>query len=209
MHKKLLELAFLIFFLTLWFSSWLNKVYWVEFVSLLGLFGVGYAFKSSLRWKLTMGGLVLAISLPLVTLTLGKALYWVTVFVALPFYYLGFLIKLSKTPLKSLSVSALMFVPFVVPFHLNFYVWAAIALYWLVLGVAGGYFHSSYLEVLMPPLVVYNLSLVISLGMAATYTLTEDQLLKVAALVLLLPFYPVGAIVTMALKGNRKTTHST
>lgn len=203
MHKKLLELAFLIFFLILWFSSWLNKVYWVEFVSLLGLFGVGYAFKSSLRWKLTIGGLILAISLPLVTLILGKAWYWVTVFVALPSYYLGSLIKLSKTPLKALGISALMLVPFVIPLDLNFYIWAGIALYWLVLGLVGGLVHSSYLEVLVPPLVVYTLSLVIVV--TPTITITEDQLLKVAALVLLLPVYPAGAAITMALKkGNRK-----
>ncbi|WP_297074098.1 hypothetical protein [Thermococcus sp.] len=200
MHKKLPELAFLIFFLTLWFSSWLKKAYWIELASLLGLFVVGYAFKSSLRWKLTIGGLVLAISLPLVTLTLGKAWYWVTVFMALPPYYLGSLIRLSRTPLKALGISALMLVPFVIPLHLNFYVWTAIALYWLVLGVVGGYFHSSYLEVLIPSLVVYTLSLVIVV--TPTFTITEDQLLKVAALVLLLPFYPVGAVITMSLKGK-------
>ncbi|WP_461864358.1 hypothetical protein [Thermococcus sp.] len=198
MQKKLLESAFLIFFLILWFSSWLNKAYWMELASLLGLFGVGYAFKSSLRWKLTIGGFVLAISLPLVTLTLGKTWYWVTVFMALPPYYLGSLIRLSRTPLKALIVSALMLVPVVVPLYLNFYIWAGIALYWLILGLVAGRVHSSYLEVLVPPLVVYTLSLV----MAVTPTITETQLLKVAALVLLLPFYPVGAVITMALKGK-------
>ncbi len=200
MQKKLLESAFLIFLLTLWFSSWLNKAHEIELVSLLGLFGVGYAFKSSLRWKLTIGGFVLALSLALVTLILGKAWYWVTVFVALPSYYLGSLIKLSKTPLKALGISALMLVPFVIPLDLNFYIWTAIALYWLVLGLVGGLVHSSYLEALVPPLVVYTLSLVIVV--TPIITITEDQLLKVAALVLLLPVYPAGAAITMALKGK-------
>ncbi|KUH34204.1 hypothetical protein APY94_02700 [Thermococcus celericrescens] len=198
MQKKLLESAFLIFFLTLCFFSWLNKARWMELVSLLGIVGVGYAFKSSPRWKLTIGGFVLAISLPLVTLTLGKTWYWVTVFMILPPYYLGSLIRLSRTPLKSLIVSVLMFIPFVIPLHLNFYIWGATALYWLVLGLVGGRIHSSYLEVLVPPLVVYTLSLV----MVVTLTLTETQLLKVASLTPLLPIYPVGAAITMALKGK-------
>ncbi|WP_457741280.1 hypothetical protein [Thermococcus sp.] len=204
MREKLLESALLIFFLTLWFSSWLNKAYWLELVSLLGIVGVGYAFKSSLRWKLTIGGFVLALSLPIVTLTLGKTWYWVTVFMVLPAYYLGSLARLARKPFKSLVISALMLVPFVIP-RLNFYTWTAIALYWLILGLVGGRVHSSYLEVLVPPLVIYTLSLV----MAVTPTVAETQLLKVASLIVPVPVYPIGVWITMGLKGNKKQLHST
>jgi len=205
MRKKLLEGALLIFFLALWFSSWLNKVYWMELVSLLGIITVGYAFKSLPRWKLTIGGFVLVLSLPLVTLTLGKTWYWVTIFMVLPSYYLGSLLRLSRKPLKALVVSVLMLTPLIIPFQLNIYLWTVIAFYWLVLGLVGGRVHSSYLEVLVPPLVIYTLSLVI----AVTPTVAETQLLKVASLIVLLPVYPIGAWVTMALKGNKKQTYST
>ena len=200
MRKKLLECALLIFFLILWFSSWLKKAYWLELVSLMGIVGVGYTFKSSLRWKLTIGGFVLVLSLPLVTLTLGKTWYWVIIFMVLPSYYLGSLLRLSRTPFKALIISALMLPPLIIPLQLNIYLWTVIALYWLVLGLIGGRIHSSYLEELVPPLIVYTLSLVI----AVTPTVTETQLLKVASLIVLLPVYPIGAWVTMALKRNKK-----
>lgn len=205
MRKKLLECALLIFFLILWFSSWLKKAYWLELVSLMGIVGVGYTFKSSLRWKLTIGGFVLVLSLPLVTLTLGKTWYWVIIFMVLPSYYLGSLLRLSRTPFKALIISALMLPPLIIPLQLNIYLWTVIALYWLVLGLIGGRIHSSYLEELVPPLIVYTLSLVI----AVTPTVTETQLLKVASLIVLLPVYPIGAWVTMALKRNKKQTYST
>ena len=205
MREELLESSFLIFFLTLWFSSWLNKVYPLELISLLGIITVGYSFKSSLKWKLTVGGFVLVLSLPILTLTLGKTWYWVTIFMALPAYYLGSLIRLSRTPFKALIISSLMLPPLIISLQLNIYLWTAIALYWLVLGLIGSRVHSSYLEVLIPPLVVYTFSLVI----AVTPTVTETQLLKVSSLIVLLPVYLAGAWVTMALKGKKKRTYST
>jgi len=200
MRKKLLESVFLIFFLALWFFSWLDKVYLLELVSLLGIVGVGYVFKSSLRLKLIIGSFVLALSLPIVTLTLGKTWYWVTVFMVLPSYYLGSLIRSSKAPFKALIFSGLMSVPLVVSFRLNAHIWIIIALYWLVLGLVSGLVHFSGFETLVPPLITYIISLII----AITPAVQENQLLKAASLIVLLPVYPVAAWVTRILTSKRK-----
>ncbi len=204
MRRKFLENSLLISFLILWFFSWLKKVYPLELVSLLGIIATGYAFKSSLKWRLAIGGSVLAFSLPIVVLTLGKAWYWVTILMALPLYYLGSLLRLSRRPLEALVISALMFAPFVVLSSLDFYTWIIIALYWLIMGFVGSRVHPSQLEALIPPLVTYALSLV----MTITPAVTETQLLRVASLVILVPVYPLIAWVAMAFK-RKKSHHST
>ncbi|MFA4640331.1 hypothetical protein [Pyrococcus kukulkanii] len=171
----------------------------MELISLLGIIGVGYAFKSPLRLKLAIGGLILAFSLPIVTLALGKIWYWITILMAIPSYYLGSLLRLSMNPLKVFGISGLMFAPFVVFSSLSFYAWVLTGFYWLILGLVSSRLNSSWPDVLVPPLVVYFLTLII----AITPTTSETQLLKTAALILLAPLYPVAAWISKDLSGKK------
>ncbi|MFA4646505.1 hypothetical protein P8X24_04455 [Pyrococcus kukulkanii] len=171
----------------------------MELISLLGIVGIGYAFKSPLRLKLVSGGFILAFSLPIVTLTLGKIWYWITILMTIPSYYLRSLVRLSMNTLKVFVISGLMFAPFVVFSSLSFYAWVLTGLYWLILGLVGSHLNSSWPDVLVPPLVVYFFTLII----AITPTTSETQLLKAAALIVLTPLYPIAAWISKDLSGKK------
>ncbi len=164
MKKKILESASLIFLLVIWLFFWLNRMYWLELISLCGIVIAGYVFKSSIRWKLILSGFVLLIFIPVVMLMFRGIWYGITVVMAMPLYYLGYLLRCSRKPLNSIVISTLALAPFLALVQSTARGYIAVALYWAVLGFVGGLVHSYSSDMLILPLILYFVSLVMAVN---------------------------------------------